>query len=139
MQKTVFFLFLSLLFATSTIAQPTIPPPATEDKSAMMTKGVLDQIICIVGDKAVLASDIEDQFQQMQQQRGVKLPEEARCEILDQNIMTEIMVAQAKLDSLKVGDDEIEQELNARIEQILGYMNGDVKQFEQYYGMAFRR
>ncbi len=135
MQKTLFFLLFSLFFTTKIIAQPTTAPQADEKKTEM-TKGVLDQIICVVGDKAVLASDIEDQFQQMQQQRGIKLPEEARCEILDQNIMTEIMVAQAKLDSLKVGEDEIEQELNARIEQILAYMNGDVKQFEQYYGLS---
>ncbi len=135
MKKQVFFLLFSLLFATSIIAQPTAAPNS-DDKGGAMTKGVLDQIICIVGEKAILASDIEDQFQQMQQQRNMKLPEEARCEILDQNIMTEVMIAQAKLDSMKVGEDEVEQELNARIEQILGYMNGDVKQFEQYYGMG---
>lgn len=136
MQKSV-FLFLSFVFLAATShAQPVAPTQKATEKGSSLTQGVLDQIICIVGDKAILASDVEDQFQQMQQQRNMKLPEEARCEILDQNIMSEIMVAQAKLDSMKVGEDEIEQELNARIDQILGYMNGDAKQFEQYYGMG---
>jgi peptidyl-prolyl cis-trans isomerase SurA len=54
-----------------------------------------------------------------------------------ENLITEkLLVNQAKLDSVEVKDDEVEAQLNARIDQILEYMNGDMTQFENYYGQT---
>ncbi len=143
-----FSLFLLLLLCNTSIfaqkevvksgnkpAATTKPTTTTAAAVEAGSAGTVDKIIAIIGEKAILMSDVEDQFHLMQQQAGKPLPEEARCEILDQVIMQELMVSQGKLDSLKVTDEEVEQELTARIEKILGYMNNDPKQFEQYYGM----
>ena len=108
--------------------KPTTKPTTTTAAAVEAgSAGTVDKIIAIIGEKAILMSDVEDQFHLMQQQAGKPLPEEARCEILDQVIMQELMVSQGKLDSLKVTDEEVEQELTARIEKILGYMNKDRK------------
>lgn len=37
------------------------------------------------------------------------------------------MVNRAKVDSIEIKDEEVEQQLNARIEQILAYFNNDYK------------
>jgi peptidyl-prolyl cis-trans isomerase SurA len=37
---------------------------------------------------------------------------------------------------VEVSEDEVETQLDARIERILGFMNGDIKQFEDYYGQT---
>ena len=66
--------------------------------------------------------------------QGGPVPEDAKCFILEQLLANKLMINQAKLDSIIIGDEEVEAQLNARIEQILGYMNGDEKQFEAYYG-----
>jgi len=47
-----------------------------------------------------------------------------------------LILNQAKLDSVVVADEEIETQLNARIDRILSYMQGDVSQFEAYYGKS---
>ena len=46
------------------------------------------------------------------------------------------MLNQSKLDSIEVGDDEVETQLSARFERILQLMGGDVEQFEAYYGQT---
>ncbi|HHM20821.1 MAG TPA: peptidylprolyl isomerase, partial [Bacteroidetes bacterium] len=38
--------------------------------------------------------------------------------------------------SVVVGEEEVEAQLNARIEQILEYMGGDINQFREYYGQT---
>jgi peptidyl-prolyl cis-trans isomerase SurA len=127
-QSIVVFAML-LTFQNYGFAQGTPPKGA-----GLPDNGMMDKIVTVVGDKATLLSDIEDEFYRLQAERQTKLPEEARCTLLDQVVMQDVMVAQAKLDSIVVPDEEIDQELNDRIEKILGYMGGDEKQFEAYYG-----
>ncbi len=98
-------------------------------------KKVIDKVIANVGNEYVLLSDLEQSFAQVSEERGF-LPEEAKCSILENLIASSLMLNQAKLDSIEVGDEEVEAQLNARIEQILGFMGGSVKQFEEYYGQT---
>lgn len=119
MKKIILFL-LAVLVGTNITAQD---------------KRVIDKIIANVGNEYVLLSDLEQSFAQMSEERGF-LPEEARCGILETLIASSLMLNQAKLDSIEVGDEEVEAQLNARIDQILGFMGGSVKQFEEYYGQS---
>lgn len=96
---------------------------------------VIDKVISTVGGETVLLSEVEEQFALTQAQQGV-LPAEARCEFLNQILISKLLLNQAKLDSIEVGDEEVEDQLNARIERILGYMNNDMTQFEAYYGQS---
>ncbi|MGA1582076.1 MAG: peptidylprolyl isomerase, partial [Saprospiraceae bacterium] len=94
---------------------------------------IIDQVVAKVGGEIILLSDIESQFALMKSEQG-SLPEEARCLILD-NLMTQkLLLNQARIDSIEVGDEEVEGQLNARIDRILRLMNNDVSQFEAYYG-----
>lgn len=96
---------------------------------------VIDQVLATVGGEIVLMSEVEEQYSLMaSQQRPVD--EETRCFILEQLLVNKMMVNQAKLDSIEVSDVEVETQLDARIEQILGYMNGSIEQFEAYYGQT---
>lgn len=98
-------------------------------------KEVIDKVVAIVGSELVLLSDIEEQRALMESQNGT-LPENARCLILDNMLSTNLLLNQAKLDSVVVSDEEVESQLTARIDRILQYMNGDVSQFEEYYGQS---
>lgn len=98
-------------------------------------KKVIDKIIANIGNEYVLLSDLEQTFAQMSEERGA-LPEDAKCGLLESLIASSLMLNQAKLDSIEVGDEEVEAQLNARIDQILGFMGGSVKQFEEYYGQS---
>ncbi|MCB0551037.1 MAG: peptidylprolyl isomerase [Phaeodactylibacter sp.] len=96
---------------------------------------VIDKVVATIGGELVLLSEVEEQFALMEAQSGV-LPEGARCNIMDQLMASKLLVNQAKLDSLEVSDEEVEAQLDARIERILSFMNNDVAQFESYYGQT---
>ncbi|MEN0051989.1 MAG: peptidylprolyl isomerase [Bacteroidota bacterium] len=117
--KLVNIIFLSLFFTFSLQAQ----------------RKVIDKVVAIIGSEYVQLSEVEEQFSLVSQQRG-GLPPEARCQILEQQLSQNLLLNQARLDSVLVADEEVEVQLNARIDRILGYMQGDVNQFEEYYGQS---
>lgn len=96
---------------------------------------VMDKIIVTVGGELVLLSELEEQYALALSQKA-DLPPNARCEILEQLMTSKLLINQSKLDSVEVGDDEVENQLSARIERILSFMNNDIKQFEEYYGQS---
>ncbi|HKK75132.1 MAG TPA: peptidylprolyl isomerase [Saprospiraceae bacterium] len=96
---------------------------------------VVDQVLATVGGEIVLMSEVEEQYSLMASQQQ-PVNEETRCFIVEQLLVNKLMINQAKLDSIVVSETEVETQLDARIEQILGYMNGSVEQFEAYYGQT---
>ncbi len=98
-------------------------------------RAVIDKVVAKVGSELVLLSEIEEQHALMSAQQG-GLPEGARCMILDNLLAQRLMLNQARLDSVIVADEEVNAQLDARIERILAYMQGDVSQFEAYYGAS---
>lgn len=120
MTKYIFSLILGLLFVSNVFGQ---------------NREIIDQVIAKVGSEIILLSDIEEQYALMQAQQGISDPN-ARCLILDQLLAQRLMLNQARLDSLVVTDEEVQAQLDARIERILSFMNNDVSQFEDYYGQT---
>jgi peptidyl-prolyl cis-trans isomerase SurA len=98
-------------------------------------KTILDKVVATVGGEYVLFSEVEEQFALLQSQTP-NAPASARCSVLEQLLAGKLLLNQAKLDSIAVADEEVEDQLNARIDRILSYMNGDVSQFEDYYGQS---
>lgn len=98
-------------------------------------RAVLDKVIAVVGSEILLLSDLEEQYALIEAQSGV-LPPNARCNILDNIMVSKLLLNQAKLDSIVVADAEVEEQLNARIDRIMAYMNNDVANFENYYGQT---
>lgn len=96
---------------------------------------VMDKIIATVGGELVLLSELEEQFALALSQKS-DIPQNARCGILEQLLTSKLLINQSKLDSIEVGDDEVENQLAARIDRILSFMNNDIKQFEEYYGQS---
>jgi peptidyl-prolyl cis-trans isomerase SurA len=103
--------------------------------TATAQKQIVDKVVATIGGEFILLSELEAQFALMEDQQGV-LPPEARCSILDQLLAGRLLLNQSKLDSIEVSDSEIEDQLDARIERILSYMNNDISQFEDYYGQT---
>jgi peptidyl-prolyl cis-trans isomerase SurA len=96
---------------------------------------IVDKVVATVGGELVLLSEVEEQISLMEARNGI-LPEGARCAVLDQLLANKLLVNQAKLDSIAVSEEEVEVQLNARVDRILEFMNGDLKQFEDYYGQS---
>src|ERR1051325_2499165 len=74
----------------------------------------IDKVVAVVGNEPILLSEIEIQMHQIQ--GGVQDPKKVRCYLLDQMIQHKILLSKAKTDSLKVTNEQVESELNRRIE-----------------------
>jgi len=98
---------------------------------------LVDRIDAIVGDNIVLHSDIELQYQQMKLE-GTDVPGDFKCAILNQMLAQKMLLEQAELDSLVVGEDEIESELDRRIRYFVS-MIGSEEKLEEYYGKSIIR
>jgi peptidyl-prolyl cis-trans isomerase SurA len=99
--------------------------PATAQKGV-----VIDKIIASVADKVILMSDIENQMTLMGITGEDRVP--ARCEMLDQMIAAKLLTIQAVLDSIPVGEDEVEEDLDRKINYYIR-MVGSQEKFEEYY------
>jgi peptidyl-prolyl cis-trans isomerase SurA len=95
---------------------------------AQVEEIVLDKVVATIGDQIILLSQVEERY------RGLDFkPEGARCLILDQMLVEKVLLVQAELDSVVVDDSEVDVQLDARIDQIMGMMNYDRGQFIAYY------
>lgn len=89
-----------LLLSTALFAQP--------------KKVVADKIAAIVGDRIILQSDIKNSVADMVR-RGENLPPNAECMIMEQAVVSKVMMLQAEKDSLPVTDEDVEADLDNRI------------------------
>ncbi len=91
---------------------------------------IVDQVVARVGDRIILQSDIEAQYSQMlaHGQNGHDL----KCQILEDLLFQKLLLNQADIDSVYATDDEVEQELDARLQIFIQQMGG-VTKLENYF------
>ena len=82
-------------------------------------KVVADKIAAIVGDRIILQSDIKNSIADIARQGGT-VPENAECLLLEQALISKVLMLQAEKDSLPVTDDDGEAEL---VQKIRVYIN----------------
>ncbi|MCP4120967.1 MAG: peptidylprolyl isomerase [Bacteroidetes bacterium] len=90
----------------------------------------MDKIDGIVDKNIILRSEVESQVQLLSAQEGGY--ENLHCDVFDQMLLGKLLVTQAELDSVSVGADEVEGELNRKIEYYI-QMIGSKERFEEYY------
>lgn len=118
--KKLLLLTAAAFFAAAAFAQP--------------KKVVADKIIAVVGDRIILKSDITNSIADMSRQ-GMQVPENANCAVLDQALVSKVLMMQALKDSLPVSDDEIEAELDQRVRYFVNQY-GSKEAVEQMAGKS---
>jgi peptidyl-prolyl cis-trans isomerase SurA len=94
----------------------------------------IDKIVAVVGDKAILYSDIEAQALQVEQQTGIK-DSSLRCSVLEDIILQKLMLNQAEKDSVTANDAMVDTELNKKIRYFVSQI-GSVEKLEAYLGKS---
>lgn len=97
---------------------------------------LIDKVVAKVGSETILLSDVEAQYSYAIEQQGVDGNEEIKCQILEAIMGQKLIVHQARLDSIEISEDEINSQLDYRINGVLRQMNNDETFFEEYYGMT---
>lgn len=81
---------------------------------AQVKKITADKIIGVVGDRIVLKSDVDNQINDAKG-KDYELPPDAHCFIMQQLIINKMLAIQAEKDSLPVGDEDVEAEVDKRV------------------------
>jgi peptidyl-prolyl cis-trans isomerase SurA len=95
---------------------------------------MIDKIVAVVGDKAILFSEVESQSVQLETQSGVK-DSSLRCKVLEEMIIQKLMLNQAEKDSVVTTDAAVDGELNKKIRYFVSQM-GSIEKLEQYLGKS---
>lgn len=85
---------------------------------AQSAKVVADKIMGIVGDRIILYSDIQNAIADAVR-NGTPVPDNAHCVLLEQALVSKVLMLQAEKDSLPVTDDEVEADLDNRIRRYI--------------------
>ncbi len=103
--------------------------------SAQSEKAVIDKVVATVGGEIILLSEVQEQESYARQQQP-DLPAQYGCIVVQNLLVQKLLVNQAKLDSVEVRDEEVENQLEARIERLRVYFNQEEKAIEEYYGQT---
>lgn len=98
---------------------------------------VVDEIVAIVGSEIVLKSDVDGLvFGLMQQQQDVEYSDDIWADALAQIVDQHVLTIHAERDTtLEVTDDQVEQALDQRIQQLTRQV-GSTSRIEELYGKS---
>lgn len=93
--------------------------------------GLADKTIALIGNEAIFLSQLEAEIQVMAAQ-GQGTDRNTRCQMLENIMEHKLFLNQARLDSLEVGEDNVEMDLQQRLSTVLTQLGGE-KEVEEYF------
>ena len=112
---------------------PKATPLQTPVDSALSVPqhAVIDEVIWVVGDEAVLKSDVEAMRMQAAME-GVKWSGDPDCTIPEQIAVNKLFLHQADIDSIEVTEADVAQEVEQQISYWLEMVDGSRERLEEY-------
>ena len=97
---------------------------------------VIDKVVAVVGKNIILQSDIENQYIQYRLQGMAEgTGKEVRARILEDLLLQKLMLNQAEMDSITVTDEQVEAELNRKIQWFIARI-GSKEKMEAQFGKS---
>lgn len=93
---------------------------------------LIDKIAAVVGDNAILISTIESEM--------VNMPgsgDKEKCNLLESLMIQDLLVDQAKLDTIEVAPSQVDGELDRRLNGFLARLGGDKSKLEKMYKKSY--
>ena len=134
-RNLIFALFLTVpLMGMSSLAGPTSwagPASPSDSLQPIPAQSVIDEVIWVVGDEAVLKSDVEAMRMQAAME-GVKWSGDPDCTIPEQIAVNKLFLHQADIDSIEVTEADVAQEVEQQISYWLEMVDGSRERLEEY-------
>lgn len=92
---------------------------------------IVDQVVWIVGDEAILQSEIETEILRLKYEKQ-KTPESPECVIAEQLALQKLFLAQAKIDSITISEATINQQVESRVAYFTEQL-GSKEKVEAYF------
>ena len=94
---------------------------------------VVDKVVAVVGKNIILQSDVENRYMQYRMEGNVQGSSKSmHCQILEDMLFQKLMLNQAEMDSITVSDDNVDTEMNRRINYFITQM-GSQEKLESYF------
>lgn len=106
-------------------------------ETVVSQKTVADEVIWVVGDEAILLSDVE-QLRAQYEAEGMTLPGNPDCRLPEQIAVQKLFLHQAALDSIEVTEAEISQGVEQQINYWIS-MIGSKEKLEEYRKMPLTK
>ena len=139
MKSTRIFI-LSVLVAVPLMGIATIPysphcnnnlSVTPSDSDSTSPHSIIDEVIWVVGDEAILKSDVENMRMQAAME-GIKWSGDPDCTIPEQIAVQKLFVHQADIDSIEVTDADVAQDVEQQISTWLDMVDGSRERLEEY-------
>ena len=98
--------------------------------SPAVAQNVVDEVIWVVGDEAILKSDVEVMRMQAAME-GMRWERDPDCAIPEQIALQKLFLHQAAIDSIEVTESEVSSQVEARIEYMISQI-GSREKLEEY-------
>ena len=124
---------LSVLVAMPILGIATTPnlPHLHSNTDSISSHSVIDEVIWVVGDEAILKSDVENLRMQAAME-GIKWSGDPDCTIPEQIAVQKLFVHQADIDSIEVTDADVAQDVEQQISYWLDMVDGSRERLEEY-------
>ena len=134
-RNLIFALFMAVPFlgiASIPHAPKAVPGQTPADSALSVPQhAVIDEVIWVVGDEAVLKSDVEAMRMQAAME-GVKWSGDPDCTIPEQIAVNKLFLHQADIDSIEVTEADVAQEVEQQISYWLEMVDGSRERLEEY-------
>ncbi len=100
--------------------------------SANAQDNMVDKVIAVVGNQVVLKSDVENRFLSLQAQGYTSGGVDLKTEIFEDLLIQQLMIAQAQVDSIEVTEQEVEDQLQRKMDMYIQRI-GSKEKLEQYF------
>ena len=111
-------------------AMPAMAQTNEDNTGQTDRKGVIDEVVWVVGDEAILRSDVETMRQQMQEE-GVRWTRDPDCMVPEQLAVQKLFLHQAAIDSIEVTESEISSSIDRYIDYWISEI-GSREKLEEY-------
>ena len=98
--------------------------------SSAHAQSVIDEVVWVIGDEAILRSDVE-QMRLQAAQEGIRFKGDPDCAIPEQKAVQKLFLHQAAIDSIEVSESEIASGIDQQIEAWI-QMAGSREKLEEY-------
>ena len=96
-----------------------------------MAQGVIDEVIWVVGDDAILRSEVEEERLRAQYE-GQRIPGDPYCVIPEQLAVQKLFLHQAELDSVEANESTVSHQVDMRMNYYINQI-GSKEKMEEYF------
>ena len=102
------------------------------------SKETIDGVVAVVGDEVIFLSDLQESINQYEVEFGEPNTEQLTTQVLEELLFQKLLLHHASLDSIVVGESEVINNLNRRMDYLISTL-GSERKVEKYFDKSLSK